>query len=272
MERAARRRARQREDALHARAQGQAGARRPRSTARPRRCAARRPPKPRRASRSSPREAQEEAMKHVLPFKQRQIEQRQLEAEAETGSRASRRAEGSAQARRIEAGGEADARAEARRRRGLSAREGRQGERRADGARRRAGHAASAADPEDAGRQALRQDPGDHRAAARRDGGFIGATLLGGRTRSKCTRVFRCSSRCIVGRVLGRGAAALAIVVQDRRRRCALRRATRRSSRRCSGRARCSRCAASGSTTCRSRTTRASAAASCARRRCGASP
>jgi len=53
--------------------------------------------------------AQEEAMKHVLPFKQRQIEQRQLEAEAEKQSRM-KIAEGSAQARRIEAGGEADAR------------------------------------------------------------------------------------------------------------------------------------------------------------------
>jgi regulator of protease activity HflC (stomatin/prohibitin superfamily) len=53
--------------------------------------------------------AQEEAMKHVLPFKQRQIEQRQLEAEAEKVSRI-KAAEGSAQARRIEANGEADAR------------------------------------------------------------------------------------------------------------------------------------------------------------------
>jgi len=52
---------------------------------------------------------QEEAMKHVLPFKQRQIEQRQLEAEADKQSRI-RMAEGSAQARRVEAGGEADAR------------------------------------------------------------------------------------------------------------------------------------------------------------------
>ena len=52
---------------------------------------------------------QEEAMKHVLPFKQRQIEQRQLEAEADKQSRI-RVAEGSAQARRVEAGGEADAR------------------------------------------------------------------------------------------------------------------------------------------------------------------
>ena len=53
--------------------------------------------------------AQEEAMKHVLPFKQKQIEQRRLEAEAEKES-AVRRAEGSAQARRIEAAGEAESR------------------------------------------------------------------------------------------------------------------------------------------------------------------
>ena len=48
-------------------------------------------------------------MKHVLPFKQRQIEQRQLEAEAEKVARI-KGAEGNAQARRIEADGEADAR------------------------------------------------------------------------------------------------------------------------------------------------------------------
>ena len=48
--------------------------------------------------------AQEEAMKHVLPFKQRQ-----LEAEAERVARV-KAAEGAAQARRIEASGEADAR------------------------------------------------------------------------------------------------------------------------------------------------------------------
>lgn len=48
-------------------------------------------------------------MKHVLPFKQRQIEQRQLEAEAERIARV-KAAEGSAQARRIEAAGEAEAR------------------------------------------------------------------------------------------------------------------------------------------------------------------
>jgi hypothetical protein len=48
-------------------------------------------------------------MKHVLPFKQRQVEQRQLEAEAEKQARI-RGAEGNAQARRIEANGESDAR------------------------------------------------------------------------------------------------------------------------------------------------------------------
>jgi hypothetical protein len=53
--------------------------------------------------------AQEEAMKHVLPFKQKQIEQRQLEAEAEKASRI-KIAEAAAQARRIEAAGEADSR------------------------------------------------------------------------------------------------------------------------------------------------------------------
>jgi len=53
--------------------------------------------------------AQSEAMKHVLPFKQKQIEQRKLEAEAEKLSRI-KTAEGSAQARRIEAAGEADSR------------------------------------------------------------------------------------------------------------------------------------------------------------------
>ena len=48
-------------------------------------------------------------MKHILPFKQKQIEQRQLEAEAEKVSRI-RTAEGAAEARRIEAKGEADSR------------------------------------------------------------------------------------------------------------------------------------------------------------------
>ena len=53
--------------------------------------------------------AQEQAMQHVLPFKRRQIEQRQLEAEAERQARI-KLAEGAAQARRIEADGEAAAR------------------------------------------------------------------------------------------------------------------------------------------------------------------
>ena len=53
--------------------------------------------------------AQEEAMRHVLPFKQRQIEQRSLEAEAEKAARITT-AEAHAQARRIEANGEAAAR------------------------------------------------------------------------------------------------------------------------------------------------------------------
>ena len=48
-------------------------------------------------------------MKHVLPFKQRQVEQRQLEAEAEKQARI-RGAEANAQARRIEANGESEAR------------------------------------------------------------------------------------------------------------------------------------------------------------------
>jgi regulator of protease activity HflC (stomatin/prohibitin superfamily) len=53
--------------------------------------------------------AQQEAMKHVLPFKEKQIEQRKLEAEAEKLSRI-RYAEGNAEARRVEAAGEADSR------------------------------------------------------------------------------------------------------------------------------------------------------------------
>jgi hypothetical protein len=53
--------------------------------------------------------SQEEAMKHVLPFKQKEIEQRRLEAEATKIGRV-KQAEGEADARRIEAGGEADSR------------------------------------------------------------------------------------------------------------------------------------------------------------------
>src|SRR6185369_5748747 len=58
--------------------------------------------------------------------------------------------------------------AEARRRRGLPDGQGRQVERRADGPRRRAPEPPSAADPEDDGRQALRQGAGDHRRAGQR--------------------------------------------------------------------------------------------------------
>ena len=48
-------------------------------------------------------------MRHVLPFKQKQIEQRGLEAEADKVARI-KAAEGAAQSRRIEAAGEADSR------------------------------------------------------------------------------------------------------------------------------------------------------------------
>src|SRR5439155_7041292 len=50
-----------------------------------------------------------EAMKHVLPFKEKEIEQKRLEAEASKVTRL-RQAEAEAEARRIEAGGEADSR------------------------------------------------------------------------------------------------------------------------------------------------------------------
>jgi regulator of protease activity HflC (stomatin/prohibitin superfamily) len=53
--------------------------------------------------------AQEEAMAHVLPFKQKQIEQRKLEAEADKVARI-QQAEATAQAREIEADGEAKSR------------------------------------------------------------------------------------------------------------------------------------------------------------------
>lgn len=48
-------------------------------------------------------------MKHVLPLKERQIQQRKLEADADKEARI-RQAEAAAQARRIEARGEAEAR------------------------------------------------------------------------------------------------------------------------------------------------------------------
>ena len=51
--------------------------------------------------------AREEAMRHILPLKEREIQQRRLEAEASSVSRL-KLAETEAEARRIEAGGEAD--------------------------------------------------------------------------------------------------------------------------------------------------------------------
>jgi regulator of protease activity HflC (stomatin/prohibitin superfamily) len=53
--------------------------------------------------------AREEAMQHVLPLKEKEIEQRRLEAEASKVVRL-KEAEANAEARRIEAGGEADSR------------------------------------------------------------------------------------------------------------------------------------------------------------------
>jgi regulator of protease activity HflC (stomatin/prohibitin superfamily) len=53
--------------------------------------------------------SREEAMKHVLPFKEKEIEQRRLEADAAKVTRV-KQAEAEAEARRIEAGGEADSR------------------------------------------------------------------------------------------------------------------------------------------------------------------
>jgi regulator of protease activity HflC (stomatin/prohibitin superfamily) len=53
--------------------------------------------------------AQEEAMQHVLPLKEKEIEEKRLEAEAAKVTRI-KVAEGDADARRIEAGGESDAR------------------------------------------------------------------------------------------------------------------------------------------------------------------
>jgi regulator of protease activity HflC (stomatin/prohibitin superfamily) len=53
--------------------------------------------------------AKEEAMRHVLPFKEKEIEQKRLEAEASKVMRL-KQAEAEADARRIEAAGEADSR------------------------------------------------------------------------------------------------------------------------------------------------------------------
>ena len=56
--------------------------RRPSSTPRPTRSGARRRPRPRAQEQIIAAKSQEEAMKHVLPFKEKEIEQRRLEAEA----------------------------------------------------------------------------------------------------------------------------------------------------------------------------------------------
>ena len=98
-----------RKNALHAGAEGKTGQADCASRPMPTRSSARRRPRRPATSRSSRRSAQEEAMKHVLPFKQKQIEQRRLEAEAEKASRI-KTSEGAAEARRIEAAGEADSR------------------------------------------------------------------------------------------------------------------------------------------------------------------
>ena len=105
-------------------------------------------------------------MKHILPFKQKQIEQRQLEAEADKVARI-RTAEGAAEARRIEAKGEADSRqklADAEAYRLDLVGKANAGQMEREGALDRA---LPAADPEDTRRQALRQGAGDHRPAAR---------------------------------------------------------------------------------------------------------
>ena len=108
--------------------------------------------------------AQEEAMKHVLPFKQKQIEQRSLEAEAREGrAHQGRRRQRPGAAHRGHRRGRRAAKTG--RRRSLSPGTPGQGHRGANGGRGRAGDQAPAADPEDPGRQALRQDPGDHRSA-----------------------------------------------------------------------------------------------------------
>jgi len=53
--------------------------------------------------------AEQDAMKHILPFKEKQIKQKQLEAEAKKQTRI-KQAEGNAKARTIEAIGEAESR------------------------------------------------------------------------------------------------------------------------------------------------------------------
>ena len=98
-----------REDALHAAAQGEAGQGEVAGGATPPRSSARRPPRPPRSEEIIAAKAREEAMKHVLPLKEKEIEQRRLEAEARKVQRM-KDAEGDAEARKIEASAEADSR------------------------------------------------------------------------------------------------------------------------------------------------------------------
>src|SRR5262249_28064774 len=108
--------------------------------------------------------SQAEALKHVLPLKEKEIEEKRLEAEAGkgVGAQAGRGERRRAAHRGIRRGRLA---AQARRQRRLPARCHRQGDHRADGARGRVDPEESAADPEDARRQAVRQGAGHHRAA-----------------------------------------------------------------------------------------------------------
>ena len=174
-------------------------------------------------------------MKHVLPFKEKEIEQRRLEAEAAKVARV-KQAEGEADARRIEAGGEADSRrklaeADAFRIDVTGKAQSAQIERDS-----RAHREEPAADPEDDRRQAVRQDPGDHRAAA-------GRRLLRGRSHRRERRGAHATAKAGGAPAVARGsepmllaalAVTVALVVQDQTPLRAARARQRRRARRCS--------------------------------------
>ena len=107
--------------------------RRRRSRATPPRSSARRPPRPPPSEEIIAAKAREEAMKHVLPLKEKEIEQRRLEAEARKVQRM-KDAEGDAEARKIEARRRGGLAAQAVRRRRLPHRGDGQGAERAAGA------------------------------------------------------------------------------------------------------------------------------------------
>ena len=242
--------------------------------------------------------AQEEAMKHVLPFKQRQIEQRRLEAEAAKTARI-KDAEAGAEARRIEALGEAAARqkladAEAYRLERVGRINAEQMER--EGAlisRHPLLIQKTLADKLSDKVQVIIAPPPP-------DGGFIGANLVGGQRRGAGAGVKPppaerrvaateddstsegrepcCASSPSAGQSCcqspsHRRSARVPIPRSSPRtgRRCAPRREARPSRRPCCGRARCWKSAASAWTTCMSTTTSASAPASCTRARCAVS-